>query len=151
KDIYRAVAVRSSDGMIASGDGSGKIRLWDGKTGRYLRTFANQGGAVGKLVFSPDGKLLMSTERDGSYHCYVWDVATGKKTITYTKHDNGVFAGAVSPDGRLAATAGGERKEIHIWDLATGDTKHVLAGTGATVWSVAVSTDAKRLAWGTTY
>jgi WD40 repeat protein len=151
KAISRAVAVRSSDGMIASGDASGEIRLWDGTTGRYLRTFANHGAAVGKLVFSPDGKLLISTGQVESFDCHVWEVATGKKTITYTKHNNIVVAAAVSPSGRLAATAGGDNKEIRIWDLATGDTKQVLSGSGAGVYSVGVSTDAKRLAWGTTF
>jgi WD40 repeat protein len=46
--------------MIASGDASGEIRLWDGTTGRYLRTLTNQGGLVGSLRFSTDGMWLLS-------------------------------------------------------------------------------------------
>jgi WD40 repeat protein len=36
--IRGGLAIRSSDSMIASGDRSGEIRLWDGNTGRFLRT-----------------------------------------------------------------------------------------------------------------
>ena len=51
-----------------------------------------------------------------SYTQRVWEVATGKQLLAYDKHDNIVFAAALSPDGRLAATGGGSKQEIHIWD-----------------------------------
>ena len=44
------------DGMIASGDWSGEIRLWDGKTGAFRKTLARQPTEVGSLSFSRDGK-----------------------------------------------------------------------------------------------
>lgn len=151
-DIDRALAVRASDGMIASGDASGEIRLWDGKTGQLLQTLANQGSSVGPLRFSPDGKQLLSVceirKCDGKYGGHVWDVATGNLIVTYAKHDNVVLAAAVSPDGRFGATAGGNNKEIHVWDLMTGERKQVLAGTGTSVWGVGVSSDQQRIAWG---
>ena len=42
-----ALAVSPKDGSIASGDDSGEIRLWDGKTGALKKIFAHQGGGVG--------------------------------------------------------------------------------------------------------
>ena len=120
--VYRGLAVRQSDGMIASGDFAGEIRLWDSRTGQFLRTFANQGVDVGILRYSPDGKWLLSSFG----FCEVckrlqrvWDVATGKELVTFTEHDNSVFAGAISPDGRFAATAG-FNGDIRVWELATG-------------------------------
>src|SRR5262249_12625704 len=62
-DKVSALAVSSKDGTIASGDDSGEIRLWDGRTGNALRQapFARLGGYVGSLSFSPDGRLLLAT------------------------------------------------------------------------------------------
>ena len=74
----------------------------------------------------------MTGSGTGPDHCHVWDLETGKEIVTYTKHDNIVIAAAVSPDGRLAATAGGNQAQIHIWNLETGETKQALAGQGRT-------------------
>jgi WD40 repeat protein len=56
KDKVHSLALRSSDSM---GDTSGEVRLWDGGTGQFLRTLFNQGGNVGSLRFSPDGRQLL--------------------------------------------------------------------------------------------
>ncbi len=45
----------------------------------------------------------------------------------------------MSPDGELVATGGGSNTAIHVWDLKTGATKHVLAGTGAPGWAAGFS------------
>jgi WD40 repeat protein len=81
-----ALAVRSSDSMIASGEISGDIRLWDGNTGQYLRTLANQGGFASSLTFSPDGSTLAGTRvlSDGALgaagsEVRLYDVATGRQ------------------------------------------------------------------------
>ena len=61
-DKLFAAAVSPKDGRIASGDKSGEIRIWDGdRQGAFLNVLAQQGGVVGSLHFSPDGRLLLST------------------------------------------------------------------------------------------
>jgi WD40 repeat protein len=158
KDKIRSLALRLSDGMIASGDVAGEIRFWDGRTGQFLRTLGNQRTGVGSLVFSPDGQLLLST-CGGGHPCRdrVWDVATGGELATHRIDENIVIAGAISPDGKLAATGGGNNNEIHVWQLETGadvnardDKTVVLAGTGASTWAAAFSTDGRHIAWGNT-
>jgi WD40 repeat protein len=159
--VSRALAIRSSDGMIASGDYAGEIRLWDGNTGRFVRTLANQGGEVGSLRFSPDGKLLLSTFGEcGSCSRiqHVWNVATGEDRATHATDENFVYAAAISPDGKLAATGGGNKFKIGVWELATGAPVNgpqgkpvVLAGTSAPSWAAAFSADGKRIGWGNTW
>src|SRR5262249_31507962 len=138
---------------------AGEIRLWDGRTGQFLRTLAKQDRQVGALAFSPDGTRLLSTSGPGSGPRlqHVWEVATGKEPVSYDAHDNVVIAAAISPDGRLAATGGGSNNEIHVWEPATGrrvnssDGKPLtLAGTGAGAWAVGWSPDGKSIAWGNT-
>src|SRR5262249_55676780 len=89
-DVVSAVAV-SSSGIIASGDGEGEIRLWDGMTGEFQRVLAHQHFEVSKLRFSPDGTLLLSAAGANAYcgNCgyveHVWDVATGQEVAAYAK------------------------------------------------------------------
>jgi WD40 repeat protein len=147
--ITRALAIRSKDSMIASGDESGEIRLWDGKTGRFLRILGSQGDHVGSLSFFLDGNRLLSTcgYRGCGLSQRVWDLATGGQNIVYTRHTSSVLADALSPDGRLVATAGGDFR-IHIWDLSSGETKYMLAGTGVPKGAVGFSQDGRSIAWG---
>jgi WD40 repeat protein len=148
----------ASGGTIASGDDSGEIRLWNGETGAYLRTLAQQGTVVGSLSFSPDGKTLLSSTGAGTGECHVWDVATGRELVTYREHDNIVIATAISADGRWAATGGGANHAIHIWDLKTGKRRAApdgaaltLGGTGKPAWAAGFSADGKMIGWGNTW
>jgi len=152
----RSLAV-APDGTIASGDDFGEIRLWDGRTGAFLRTVARQNRGVGSLAFSPDGGLLLSSagEGTGARINNVYDVASGKEIVTYTGHDNVVIATAFSSDGRWAATGGGDKEEIHLWDPHSAkprpgpDGKPLrLAGQGQTVWAAGFSADGRRIGWG---
>jgi WD40 repeat protein len=157
-DKVHSLAV-AHDGTIASGDRSGEIRLWNGKTGAFLRTLGTQESGVGALSFSPDGNTLLSTCGNGppcaSEPQIVWEVATGQRKFQPTHHNNVVFAAAISPDGRWAATGGGDNKEIYIWDLKTGNhraapdgTPLTLSGTGKTTWAAGFSADGKAIGWG---
>jgi WD40 repeat protein len=153
EDVSRALAIRTSDSMIASGDGTGEIRLWDGKTGQFLKSLQSPSKGVGALAFSPDGQKLLATSGrvSGRDIGTVWDVATGKDLVQYAKHDNIIIAAAISPDGRLAITGGGSDKSVHVWDMQTGETRQVLAGTGVPGWAAGFSPDGQRIGWGSTW
>ncbi len=147
-------------GMIASGDTSGAILLWDGRDGRFLRTLGKQKIGAGSLSFSPDSKLLLAT--CGFGNCsgplgleYVYDVASSRVVASYSGHDNVVYASAFSPDGLWVATGGGANNEIHLWDPHTGERRLGsdgqplrLGGQGQVVWSAGFSTDGRRIGWG---
>jgi WD40 repeat protein len=159
KDQLFALAA-APGGMIASGDKAGEIRLWDGKTGAFIKTLTQQETSIGSLSFSPDGtKLLTGITKFAAdshpYGAHVYDVASGKRLLTYRGHDNIVLASAVSPDGRWALTGGGENQEIHLWDLRTGERRRgpdgkplSLSGTGRRIWAAAFSPDGRQIGWG---
>lgn len=148
-----SLSVSTQDGTIASGDYGGEIRLWDGKTGKLIRSLVKQVGAVGSLHYSPDGRFLISTCGQfcrGNFEQRIFEVASAKQVASHKRHDNIVIASAFSVDGNLVATAGGDDRAIYIWDPKTGETKHLLKGTGQTVWAVAFSPDSREIAWGQT-
>ncbi len=106
------------DGALATGDLNGSVRLWDRATHRVIGPPGpGHTGAVFRLVFSPDGRQLVSSGEDGTVR--FWDPRTGQQTgepITFV--DEGVSALAFSPDGRRIVT-GGNHGAVRVWDAGT--------------------------------
>ncbi|QPC72349.1 hypothetical protein HYE68_003101 [Fusarium pseudograminearum] len=109
----------SSDGVtIASGCRGGYICLWDGITGAHRLTMTDHHEAkVTSLVFSNDGKTLVSTSMDES--AFVWDVygASSKATHHLESHNDWLRGAAISPDGKLVAT-GSDDRTVRVWDIS---------------------------------
>jgi WD40 repeat protein len=172
-DKVQSLAV-APDGAIVSGDWSGEIRMWDpgsmsgtgsrssSRTGGAMtipsKVLARQEAAVRSLGVSPDGKRLLSGAHvRPPLLCHVYDLASGREIVTYSGHDNIVAATAICPDGRWAATGGGNAREIHLWDLKTGERRMgpdgqplTLGGQGRPVWAAGFSADGTRIGWGDT-
>lgn len=67
------------DTILASGDASGKILLWNMPAGTHFTKFNSSGGYVRELVFSSDGKTLASTNggdplRNPVGTIFLWDI-----------------------------------------------------------------------------
>src|SRR5436309_7559505 len=78
--------------------------------------FRQSGTAVRTLLFSPDGRRLLSG--DGS-RLYLWDSATGRRAVEierveYAAGSSHVFSG----DGKTVSAIGG--RTLRVWDTATG-------------------------------
>src|SRR5262249_22182665 len=141
----------SPDGKtVATGEGvanSGvptRIRLWELVTGKEVRSFHDQSTDIYALVFTPDGKTLISGGRDGVLR--FWDPTTGKqfREIRGTDESLGeVWSLAVSPDGRTVATAAAD---VRLWNVATGKQLARLQGHSRPVYGVACSPDGRRVA-----
>ena len=149
-DAVIAIAISPADGTIASGALDKSIRLWNPETGAPIAAIDKRKSSATSLAFSPDGSLLLAAADHAPYEQDVYDVASGSLKISYRGHDGLTHATAFSPDGSLAVTAGGSNNEIHLWSVATGKLQQVLAGTGRAVWTVGISQDGRRIAWGHT-
>ncbi|MBI1918106.1 MAG: sigma-70 family RNA polymerase sigma factor [Planctomycetes bacterium] len=153
-----SVAV-SSEGKLIAGGGAGRVRLWDGATGKELRWFDLPRGVATPVALSPDGKLLATG--GGDHVIRLWDPASGNLLHELIGHEAlpvdplvgrpiGILKIAFAPGGKTLASLGADRT-IRLWESATARQLHQLkAPTGDIPFgmSLAFSPDGKALAAG---
>jgi WD40 repeat protein len=116
--------------------------LPDGAVARMGTQRLCHGAMVNAVVFTPDGRGLLSAGFDG--RVILSDPSTGKRLREY--YNRGGFRSvAVSPDGKTVAAAG-YQGSFRVWDLATGKELAACDSGEAEVVAVAFSPDGKRLA-----
>ncbi len=103
----------SPDGrLIASASFDKSIKLWDGKTGKFIATLRGHVQQVYQLSFSSDSRLLVSGSADSTLK--VWDLRVKKLLIDLPGHADEVYAVDWSPDGQKVAS-GGKDKVLKLW------------------------------------
>jgi WD40 repeat protein len=101
-------------------------------------------GTVRSLVFTPDGKSLISA---GNQEIAFWNPSTGEQQRVLRGHTDQVSALALSRDGGTLVS-GGYDHLVKVWDLASGKNWLTLQGHLTAVFSVAISPDGKLIASG---
>ena len=138
------VAISPDSKVIASGDLSPAVTLWDREGGKEIRRLTGQTSRIWSVAFSPDGQRLASASADGS--TVIWNVSTGQSLCTLSGHVGAVMSAVYSPDGKFVVS-GGADDTVRFWDPATGQNLETL-GAHSGVWQVAFSPDGKYLAAG---
>ncbi len=151
QDNGRAAAWSPDGRLVATG--AENVILWDAVTMRKVATLEHS-SYVWSLVFSSDGRWLVSTHGDGAV--LVWDMVERRRAANFNQHSSRVDDVAFAPDGKRIASASEDRSVI-VWDAATGRKETTLVGHATRVsglafapggdWLASVDRDGRAIVW----
>ncbi|CCA72208.1 related to RSA4-WD-repeat protein required for maturation and efficient intra-nuclear transport or pre-60S ribosomal subunits [Serendipita indica DSM 11827] len=101
----------SPDGKwAASASWDSSVRLWDGRTGKFIATLRGHVGAVYRLTWSADSRMLISASKDSTVK--IWDLKTYKLKTDLPGHTDEVYCVDFVAD---KIVSGGRDKTVKIW------------------------------------
>jgi len=105
-----ALAVSADGRTLAVGQLNGDVALIDVRTDKVRKMDGHHAGPVTAVVFTPDGRTVITSGTDGKIK--VWDVGTARLRATFS----GSGGLAVSPDGSTLYSSG-SGSAVTVWDL----------------------------------
>jgi WD40 repeat protein len=142
-DNFVLTAVSPDAARLALIGKDGTIHIRDRITGNALRHWTGQAVATAFVLFSPDGRSLVTGGADAAQ---LWDVSTGNGLRDFQAPSREqVTCAAFSPDGKTLAV-GYRSKRIRLWQSATGAMMLLLEGSRQRIASLAFAPDGKVLA-----
>jgi small GTP-binding protein len=140
-NVYR-MAISPDGSTLASPSQDGSVRLWNIKSGAFLRKLDLQPSVI-CVGWSPDSRSLAAGTTDLS----IWEAATGTniKTLPSTGGSR-VLSIAWSPDGSMLAWGSGDGN-ISVWDTVSDDVRQ-LKKHSTSVHGLVWSPDGARLCSG---
>lgn len=114
-DMVRFVRAHPSKPIVATGDTTGILRLWDLESRNVISKITHHGSVRG-IDFHPDKPIIFSGDENG--FVYISNYTTGK-VIKEIKADNKyVYWVSISPDRKILATSGSkEDKSVKFWNI----------------------------------
>jgi WD40 repeat protein len=122
---------------------SRKITLYEWPGRRPIAVLDGHGGEVNTVVFSTDGRTLVTA--DSASEVCVWDVASRTARARWQAHATGISALVHAPNGSVFATASFIDGTVRLWDSADGKPLGSLPNDGTGVTGLAFSPDATNL------
>jgi WD40 repeat protein len=148
-----AIAFSPDGQTLVSGGETGRISVWDWRSGGEMKSFVPIAWRISALAFSPDGRTLAVGGLDRRVH--LWDATewTPRRELIrpndrFTNDPPVIRDLAFSPDGR-SVVAASEDGFVYRWILSSAQlVGESLDGHGAPVISVIFSPDGTRLVSG---
>ena len=121
--------------LLSTGSKNGFVSTHDVRVAKSLIWRHVHQGEVCGMKWSPDGRHLVTGSNDNLVRIYD---ASGRQIYIMNEHKAAIKALAFSPSGILGTGGGSADKTVRLWDLSTGNCRHVLSIPGqasAMVWS----------------
>jgi WD40 repeat protein len=126
---------------VCGGKPKGHCFVWDATDGRKLLEIDGHRSWVTDVLFSLDGKWLLTASHDKTLK--LWDADTGQELRTFKGHKAGVWSVAISGDGERIVSSGHDG--VRVWDAATGQELGTFREEVQGVVAVLISRDGRRI------
>ena len=101
----------SPDGrLIASASFDNSVKLWDGRTGKFIANLRGHVASVYRVAWSSDSRMLASASKDSTIK--LWNLKTFKIKVDLPGHEDEVYCVDFLAD-KLAS--GGRDRTLKIW------------------------------------
>ena len=121
---------------VAIGSAHRDIIILNTITGSQKTTLSGHTDEVNSVVFSSDGRSLVSGSDDMTVK--FWDMQTGGAIKTFSGHTKLVRSVSISVDNATIAS-GSFDKTVRLWDTQTGECYHIIQQQQALVYTVKFS------------
>jgi WD40 repeat protein len=143
-NITNVMAISPNGYLLASGNGQGKVKFWNLRTGTLISEFSPHEETISGLAFTADGNGLITASYDRTIK--IWDLASGQLLQTLKGHLGTIRAIALHPDEQMLASGGDDG--IILWNLERGEVIKKLKDHQNWIQSLAFSPNGKYLASG---
>ncbi|CEH14702.1 Notchless-like WD40 repeat-containing protein [Ceraceosorus bombacis] len=96
--------------LIASASFDNSIKVWDGKTGKFVATLRGHVSSVYRIAWSADSRILVSASKDSTLK--LWDLKTFKIRVDLPGHEDEVYCVDFAAD---KVVSGGRDRVVKIW------------------------------------
>ncbi|MEM1170284.1 MAG: NACHT domain-containing protein [Cyanobacteria bacterium P01_H01_bin.35] len=124
-NIVRSLAFTPDSKLLATGDESGKIHLWQVANVKKLRTWESHTHTVRAIKFAADGQTFVSASSDKTVKS--WDMTSSKCLRSLSITTNFFKAIAFSPNFETLATVSTDRM-TQLWNVNNGKCLATLKG-----------------------
>ena len=119
----RVYGISYFNNTVAIGSGHKDIIILDVITGSQKAIFSGHTNDVLSLVFSSNGRSLVSGSDDTTVK--LWDMQTGGVIKTFSGHSEIVLSVSISVDSTTIAS-GSYDNTVRLWDTQTGECHHII-------------------------
>jgi WD40 repeat protein len=138
----KGVAFGREGRLLAVGDDSGNVQIWELPSDRLLFTLKGHQHQVWAVAFAPDSRVLASGDRSGQIR--LWNPDSGELQRILDAHDGSVWSLAFGPNGNQLLSM--SDNQVGIWDMQNGTLQAELKhGNGRNTRAV-LSPDGSKLA-----
>jgi len=114
--------VTSPNGRFLASSGNNKvIKIWEIATTQEYRTLSGFDGSMNEIIFSRDNIHLAGNSTQGEV--VVWNVLTGEEVFRHNGGRMALSGIAFSKDGKKVVYVSGEKHNLAITEIETGETK----------------------------
>ncbi|MYI94157.1 PQQ-binding-like beta-propeller repeat protein, partial [Candidatus Poribacteria bacterium] len=120
------IAIHPNGHTFAIGSTDNTISIWDTETGEKVNVYAGHTTPVNNVVYSSEGKFIVSASTDGKIH--LWNADTTELNRIIDTNLVRIFYLSYSPDSKTIALIGlvGDDINAFLWNVETGELKHIL-------------------------